>query len=172
MIRRNFSKCSRRVKTQLYTSLVRPQLEYASSAWDPHRLGEIASFESVQKRAVRFVHNGYRRTSSVSTMMTAVGLPTLQNRRRNRRLTTFYDYTRGNLVINNLPRLQPPTRPGTRNAGRHNSVFANPYAPYTDYIRHSFLYTTIREWNSLPMSVVGSMSRTEFVSRLNTVQTP
>lgn len=36
-IKRNLNLCPERVKSQAYTSLVRPILEYGSSAWDPDR---------------------------------------------------------------------------------------------------------------------------------------
>jgi hypothetical protein len=35
-IRRNAGSCPEEVKKQAYLALVRPHLEYASSAWDPH----------------------------------------------------------------------------------------------------------------------------------------
>ena len=35
-IRRNLNNCPEEVKKQVYYSLVRPHLEYASCAWDPH----------------------------------------------------------------------------------------------------------------------------------------
>jgi len=34
-LRRNFQKCPQHVKEQMYRTLVRPTLEYASTAWDP-----------------------------------------------------------------------------------------------------------------------------------------
>ena len=34
-IRRNLCKCNNEVKCMAYLSLIRPLLEYASSAWDP-----------------------------------------------------------------------------------------------------------------------------------------
>ena len=36
VIRRNLNKCPTHIKAVAYTSLVRPILEYASEAWDPH----------------------------------------------------------------------------------------------------------------------------------------
>ena len=36
VVRRNLNKCPTHIKAVAYTSLVRPTLEYASAAWDPH----------------------------------------------------------------------------------------------------------------------------------------
>ena len=38
---------------QMYTTYVRPHLEYAIQAWRPHRLGEINTLEKVQRRATK-----------------------------------------------------------------------------------------------------------------------
>ena len=36
IIKRNFWNCPKSVKTTAYTAIVRPKLEYACPAWDPH----------------------------------------------------------------------------------------------------------------------------------------
>ena len=41
VIRRNLNKCPTHIKAVAYTSLVRPILEYASAAWDPHSQNNI-----------------------------------------------------------------------------------------------------------------------------------
>jgi ribonuclease P/MRP protein subunit RPP40 len=38
---------------QLYTSLVRPHLEFASTVWNPYLSGGIKTLEKVQERATR-----------------------------------------------------------------------------------------------------------------------
>ncbi len=37
--------------------MVRPKLEYASSAWDPHQQNKIQKLERIQSKAARFVLN-------------------------------------------------------------------------------------------------------------------
>ena len=37
----------------IYTSLVRPHIEYAAPVWDPHQLQNINKIENVQKFALR-----------------------------------------------------------------------------------------------------------------------
>jgi hypothetical protein len=47
--------CPQDVKSQAYTTLVRPVLEYASTVWDPYTLQHIYALERVQRQAARFV---------------------------------------------------------------------------------------------------------------------
>ena len=69
MIRRNFTLgTSLDIRKTLYSSLVRPHLEYASVVWDPHHKTKIDNLEKVQSQAARFVTKRYRRTDSVSAM--------------------------------------------------------------------------------------------------------
>ena len=40
---------------KLYTAMVRPHLEYASGAWNPHLKKYINKVENIQRKASRFV---------------------------------------------------------------------------------------------------------------------
>ena len=53
-IKRNLWNCPKNVKEIVYTSLVRPKLEYTSAAWDPFLKKDISALESVQRKAARF----------------------------------------------------------------------------------------------------------------------
>ena len=58
-LRRNLSSCPQDVKEAAYKTLVRPILEYGSTAWDPHCNGLYDELENVQKCAARFVTRNY-----------------------------------------------------------------------------------------------------------------
>ena len=77
LLRRILGDCTPKVKAKAYTALVRPQLEYSSSAWNPHTKRNINKIEMVQHRAARFVHNDYSRTSHVTPMIQQLGWDTL-----------------------------------------------------------------------------------------------
>ena len=51
MLVKNFTCRDVDLWKQLYISLVRPHLEFASSVWNPYRQGDISILEKVQRRA-------------------------------------------------------------------------------------------------------------------------
>ena len=69
LIRRNLGPCDTTEKEKAYQSLVRPQLEHASSVWNPFTKTDKTKVESIQRQAARFTLRNYQRTSSVTTML-------------------------------------------------------------------------------------------------------
>ena len=92
IIRRNLNKWPTHIKAvAYYTSLVRPILEYASAAWDPHSQKNIKTLERIQRQAARFCTNNYsREPGSVTKLLQELGWETLQTRRKAKRITTLY----------------------------------------------------------------------------------
>ena len=80
-LRRNLSSCPRQIRATCYKSLVRPQLEYASTVWDHTNKTHINTVEAVQRRAARFITGDYRQESSVTAMLHNLQLESLQERR-------------------------------------------------------------------------------------------
>jgi hypothetical protein len=85
-IRRILKDCTKTVKAATYTSMVRPTVEYASTVWDSviQKKKNIKSLEQVQRRAVRFLWNGYKDRSldCVTNMVKALEWESLQDRRK------------------------------------------------------------------------------------------
>ena len=67
--KRNLSKCNSKVKSDAYTTLVRPILECATQVWDPHQQNLIYKLEMAQRRATRWVQSDYSFQSSITTML-------------------------------------------------------------------------------------------------------
>jgi len=68
-LQRNLNQCQQSVKSARYITYVRPILEYASTVWSPHQVGDINRIEMVQCRTARFVCNIFHRTASVTTII-------------------------------------------------------------------------------------------------------
>ena len=80
LIRRSFSFLDCHLFKKLYTTFVRPHLEYAHSVWSPHSLKHINIIEiDVQKRATKLVDGLHN--YSYSKRLTKLDLPTLVYRR-------------------------------------------------------------------------------------------
>ena len=55
MIKRNFECVNQEVFQILYSTLVRPNLEYAVQVWNPYQKGEKEKIEKIQRRATKMV---------------------------------------------------------------------------------------------------------------------
>ena len=89
-LKRNLKKCPAALKERAYIAYVRSILDYASPIWDTHLKKDIHALERVNPRAARYVIGDYHRLSSVSGMLGSLGWSTLEDRRREARLTLFY----------------------------------------------------------------------------------
>ena len=67
------------VKSKAFTTLVRPQLEYACSEGNPYTKRNIHQIERVQLRAARFVFRDYSNFTHVTPMLKKLGWDTLDN---------------------------------------------------------------------------------------------
>ena len=79
LLTRKMYSCSSDTKELAYKTLVRPVLEYTSSAWDPHLSNHIQHLENVQRRAARFVSGQHDRTVLVTNIMASLGWRSLQS---------------------------------------------------------------------------------------------
>ena len=91
LLRRNLHFCTQDVKLVAYKALVRPVLEYASTAWDPHQSILEDKLEKVQKQAARFISSNYIYEPGIMTkLLHDLNLPPLSERRRQKRLILFF----------------------------------------------------------------------------------
>ena len=90
------------VKKLVYKTLVRPQAEYASTVWSPY---------TKQRRATRWVSNSYSSYDSVSAMLSNLGWRSLEHRRYDSRLATFFKMQNRLVAVSNMPSyFKRPTR--------------------------------------------------------------
>ena len=74
---------------QMYTSLVRPHVEYAAPLWDPYLIHDIHSIVSVQKFALRVCFK--RWDYGYPELLVAFNLPSLENRQTYLKLYHLYN---------------------------------------------------------------------------------
>ena len=164
-IKRNLHSCPERVKAQAYTSLVRPILEYGSTAWDPYRIYQKNWLEQVQRRAARFVTKTYsRQEGCVTQALNHLNWPTLEHRRKVNRLTLMYKTLHGQAAINIPPYVKHKTVLKTRNS---NPMKFIPLQTSCDEYKYSFWPRTINDWNSLPPNIINMTSISNFKTAVN-----
>ena len=148
-LKRNLKVHNKDLKPTAYTTLVRPQLEYASTVWSPHKATDITKLEAVQCRSARWATRDYQRTSSVTQMIKDLNWRTLEQQRIDSRLTLMYKITYDLVAIPAADYLIPNTR-----QSRHNHLRAYRQIPtLKDYYKYTFFPRTIVHWNALPFYI-------------------
>ena len=96
-LRRNIRHCCTPCRKNAYISLVRSTLEYGAVIWDPYTKADIEKLERIQRRAARCICHDYRSRNpgSVTRMLADLDLDTLQERRKELRLTFLFNVVEG-----------------------------------------------------------------------------
>lgn len=162
LLRRKLKDATPEVKLKAYQSIIRPTLEYAGIVWDPHQVGLINKLERTQRLAARFIFGAYRRTQSVSALLSRAGLPELSARRKIARLKFLYQLYNNKFNLDSRLYLYPPGRVSPRTGHSHAVM---PYVPRVDVFKFSFLVKTIVEWNNLDADVFIDTPTTESFER-------
>jgi len=160
--KRNLCNCPLDTKRTGYLTLVRPIMEYAASFWDPYYNTDIYKLEKVQSRAAQWIVSDYSR-NSVTSFLSSLGMPTLQQRRKVSRLTLFYK-----IINNTLPIFIPSHYQRTQYYTRryHPNHFILPQATLNIY-KFSFYPRTVKDWNELTTNIIESRNLDEFINLLN-----
>ena len=163
LIRRTFSFLDGETFKILFTSFVRPHLEYANPVWSPNLRKHIKILENVQDRATKLV-DGMKRMN-YSERLKKLDLPTLQYRRERGDMIEvwkhFNTYDKSTLSTN--------FRPIPRASRRHRYQLTRNIPK--DGIRgsqsKSFYFRVPNKWNDLPPEVVESRDINMFKARLD-----
>ena len=131
---------------QLYHSLVRPHLEYASDVWDPHLQRDIQLIKNVQKFGLRICSKQW--DLRYDKLLSNFSLPNLQARRLHHKLCTMFR------IVHNLISF-PSSIFVPRPSRCWSNVFFQPFA-HTNWFLHSFVPSTISSWNLLPANVTNA----------------
>ena len=171
-LRRNLRHCSTDCRKNAYISLVRSTLEYGAIIWDPYTKMDIDRLERVQRRGARFITHDYksRTPGSITKMLADLDLQTLQERRKELRLTFLFKVVEGLVPAIPSPDYLVPVRnkrriratklsdfivDNTITAHQLNNsrCFVTPRCN-TEIYKNSYFPRTIAEWNQLEDSIV------------------
>lgn len=145
---------------KLYTTYVRPHLEFAVSVWNPYRKADISTLEKVQRRATKVI-SGIRGMSYVNRCKT-LGLTSLETRRHRGDLIQMFKIARSFEQVNWYQQpLSIEALRGKRSQMRREIVKS------CDKRHYFFTNRIAKSWNELPQDVVESETVNEFKNRLD-----
>ena len=164
LIRRSFSFLDGHLFKRLYTTFVRPHLEYAQSVWAPHSQKQIDQLERVQMRATKMVDG--MGSLDYQTRLEKLGLPTLLYRRNRGDMIEVYKH---------LNIYDPETIPDqhfklqNRGSRAHDKklVWKKPKDGTRGLQSNSFYFRTLQNWNDLPRSAAHAKTINEFKNELD-----
>ena len=81
----------------LYTSLVRPHLDYASNIWNPYLLEDMRTIEKIQRRATKLIPS--IKQCTYQERLSALNLPSLQYHRLRMDLIMTYKILHGTVHL-------------------------------------------------------------------------
>ena len=143
----------------MYTTLIRPQLDYASVVWNPYQLGHLRPTEKVQRWATRIVpefsdHTYYDR-------LKALNFPSLGYRRRRMEMIKVYK------IIHGLH-----GSPFDISFVYHDEPTSNGYKLFKKYChlnirKYSFSQQVLNDWNILLTEVIQVPDFESFKTKLD-----
>ena len=149
-LKRNILTKHSGIREAAYKTIVRPQVEYASTVWSPHTKKDIHKIEMVQRRAIRWTQNSYSTYASVTQMQNELGLRSLEQRRADARVIMLFKIVHGLVAIPLPSYFEQPCR-----RTRHSHPLAlRQIHTSVNYYKYSFFPAAVVYWNKLPCSVV------------------
>ena len=160
-IKNSFSYFDVDMAKQLYTTFVRPQLEFAAPVWNPYLVQDIAKIESVQHRATRLVPKFKK--LPYEERLKVFGLTDLSKRRERGDLIQFYKFKN---EIEEVNWLEPP-RQMNASRRREENDFYPPMINTCNIRKNFFTNRVIEKWNALPNEAKTAQSVNSFKARID-----
>ena len=153
-IRRTFSYLDGPLYKKLFTTFVRPHLEYGQVIWTPHLKKYITILENVQRQTTK-LEDGFHHMSD-SERLKKLNLPSQVYRRARGNmieiLKRFHSYDNCTLPENFIPRNHPSRKHEYQLVGKAlKDGVRGPQA-------NVFYFGTIKIWNELPKEIVHAKS--------------
>ena len=161
IIFRTFSYMDKEMFLNLYKTLVRPHLEYATQIWSPIYKKDKVILENVQRRATRLIK--CVQNKSYQERLTFLGLPTLEYRRERADMVQVFK------IMHDIDKVDKGKlfQMSECNTTRGHSLKLFKKRSRLNVRANYFTQQVVDQWNSLPECVVTAPSLNAFKSRLN-----
>ena len=160
-IRRSFNFMDIETMRLLFTSLVRPHLEYANVVWAPRLQKDINLIEGVLRRATKIIPG--MKDLDYNTRLKKANIPSMKHRRERGDMIEVYKFTHG---LYNTP---PPFTLDSGYKTRGHSLKIRKNRVNTSLRQGFFSERVVDDWNSLPEGVVSARTLNGFKSGLDSV---
>ena len=161
LIGRSFECKSKTVILTLYTSLVRPLLEYCVQAWCPYYQKDIDKLERVQRRVTKMIPS--LRNKSYEERLEELNLFTLSQRRLRGDLIQAFKIIKG---IDNMDCSKYFTLDlSNYTRGNGCKIIGKPFN--SNESKNSFFHRVVEKWNALPREVIDCNTVENFKYRLD-----
>ena len=141
--------------------MVRQQLEYGNAIWGPCYVGDMRLVEGVQRRATKLVPELY--DLPYEERLEYLKLPSMEYSRLRGDMIQCFKIMNGLVRLNANQLFTPVSGANTR--GHHQRVLRQ--RAHTSARAKSFSQRTIKNWNSLPITVINAPSVDAFKARLD-----
>ena len=145
-IRRSFQFLDVETMRQLFTSLVRPHLEYANVVWAPRMKKDINLIEGVLRRATKMIPG--MKDLEYHQRLEKAKIPSMKYRRERGDMIEVYKFTHG---FYNTP---PPFTLEKDSNTRGHQYKIKKSRPNHNLRQSYFSVRVVNAWNSLPCSLV------------------
>ena len=155
VISRTFKYLDPDIMRLLYTSLVRPHLDYASNIWNPYLLEDMRTIEKIQRRATKLIP--LFKQYSYYERLFALNLPSLQYHHLRMDLIMTYKILHGTVHLSKdhfFIMNTNPTRTNEFKIYKHHCI--------KSARRYSFSQRIIDYWNKSPSEIVNSPNLLSF----------
>jgi hypothetical protein len=165
MMYRTFSHFTPELLKIVYSTFVRPHLEFAIAACNPYSLGDINKLEKVQRRATRLPPA--IRNLDYSQRLHVLGLTPLHTRRIRGDLIQTYKLVNGLESVTLSTASIFSAKKSEITTRGHSQKLSREVIKSCDQRHHFFSNRVVPYWNNLPEHVVSASSTNSFKARLD-----